>query len=127
HLVRAVLEIGVDIGPICKTTYTPAHADWADIYADFKNGTHKVKIDVKPNMASLIPFSHPNYPGFPLKTPDVYRAKIFLDEFKNFEKKGALPNLTYIFLPCDHTNGTSPGSPTPRAMVADNDLAVGQI
>ena len=38
-----------------------------------------------------------------------------------------MPNLIYVFLPCDHTNGTSPGSPTPRAMVADNDLALGQI
>ena len=38
-----------------------------------------------------------------------------------------MPNLVYIFLPCDHTNGTNPGSPTPRAMVADNDLAVGRI
>src|SRR5205823_1313375 len=37
------------------------------------------------------------------------------------------PNLTYVFLPCDHTNGTSPAWPTPRAMVADNDLAVGRI
>src|SRR4029453_14674747 len=27
----------------------------------------------------------------------------------------------------DHTNGTSPGSPTPRAMVADNDFALGRI
>lgn len=50
-----------------------------------------------------------------------------MDEFKTFEKNGGLPNLTYIFLPCDHTNGTKPGSPTPRAMVADNDLAVGYI
>jgi hypothetical protein len=33
-------------------------------------------------MASLIPFSHPNFPGFPLKTPDVYRAKMFLAEFR---------------------------------------------
>jgi YVTN family beta-propeller protein len=114
-------------GEHCKTTYTPAKASWSDLYADFKAGTKKVKIDVKPNMASLNPFSHPNYPGFPLTTPDVYRAKMFLDEFKEFEKKGAFPNLTYVFLPCDHTNGTKPGSPTPRAMVADNDLAVGQI
>ena len=27
----------------------------------------------------------------------------------------------------DHTNGTRPGSPTPKAMVADNDLALGRI
>jgi len=114
-------------GEHCKTTYTPANATWSDIYADYKNGTNKVKINVKPNMASLNPYSHPNFPGFPLKTPDVYRAKLFLDEFKSFEMKSTFPNLTYVFLPCDHTNGTNPGSPTPRAMVADNDLAVGQI
>lgn len=114
-------------GEHCKTTYTPANASWSDIYADFKNGTTKVKIDVKPNMASLNAYSHPQYPGFPLKTPDVYRAKIFLEEFKSYEKKGVFPNLTYVFLPCDHTSGTNPDMPTPRAMVADNDLAVGQI
>ena len=33
----------------------------------------------------------------------------------------------YLFLPADHTNGTRPGSPTPRAMVADNDLALGMV
>ena len=27
----------------------------------------------------------------------------------------------------DHTNGTRPGSPTPRAMVADDDLALGRV
>jgi hypothetical protein len=32
-----------------------------------------------------------------------------------------------IALPNDHTAGTRPGYPTPRAMVADNDLALGQI
>ena len=30
-------------------------------------------------------------------------------------------------LPCDHTEGTKVGYPTPRAMVADNDLALGKI
>ena len=32
-----------------------------------------------------------------------------------------------MLLPDDHTVGTSPGFPTPRATVADNDLAVGRI
>ncbi len=31
------------------------------------------------------------------------------------------------FCPSDHTSGTRPGLPTPRAAVADNDLALGQI
>lgn len=38
-----------------------------------------------------------------------------------------LPNLMVLSLPNDHTAGTSPGFPTPRAMVADNDLALGRI
>jgi hypothetical protein len=32
-----------------------------------------------------------------------------------------------VTLPNDHTVGTRPGFPTPRAMVADNDLALGEI
>ena len=38
-----------------------------------------------------------------------------------------MPNLNIMTLNSDHTNGTRPGSPTPRAMVADNDLALGRI
>jgi hypothetical protein len=59
--------------------------------------------------------------------PDTYRVSIFLKEFQEFEKKGDMPNLVYLTLPCNHTDGTKPGYPTPRAMVADNDLALGQI
>jgi hypothetical protein len=40
---------------------------------------------------------------------------------------GSFPNLVYLFLPANHTNGTRPDSPTPRAMVADNDLALGMV
>ena len=29
--------------------------------------------------------------------PDVYRARLFIDELKEFEKKGELPNLVYIY------------------------------
>jgi len=38
-----------------------------------------------------------------------------------------LPELMVMALPNDHTGGTRPGLPTPQAMVADNDLALGQI
>src|SRR5207244_6043139 len=41
--------------------------------------------------------------------------------------KGEFPNLTYLYLPCDHTSGTKEGLPTPKASVADNDLALGQV
>jgi DNA-binding beta-propeller fold protein YncE len=40
---------------------------------------------------------------------------------------GELAQFTFISLPNDHTNGVSPGSPTPPSMVADNDYGVGII
>jgi len=38
-----------------------------------------------------------------------------------------LPQFTLLYLPDDHTGGTTPSKPTPRASVADNDLAVGRV
>src|SRR5207248_10742079 len=42
-------------------------------------------------------------------------------------RRGNWPNLTIVYLPNDHTSGTTPGLPTPRAQVADNDLALGRV
>jgi YVTN family beta-propeller protein len=39
----------------------------------------------------------------------------------------AVPALTMIRLPNDHTNGATPDKHTPRSYVADNDYAVGEI
>jgi len=116
-----------NFGEHIKSTYEPKDAKWIDLYNDFKNGTNKVKVTATPNLRSLDKYSHPNFPGFPLTTPDVYRAKLFIDELAQWEKAGAMPNLVYLFLPADHTNGTKPDVPTPRAMVADNDVALGRV
>ncbi len=112
---------------VASASYAPKGTTWRDFYDDYKNKTRKVKVKTRVTFDSLAPHTHPTYPHFPLLAPDVYRAQLFLDEFRQFEKKGALPNLIYLALPCDHTNGLRPGFPTPRAMVADNDLALGQI
>ena len=58
---------------------------------------------------------------------DVQRAAILIEEINRFAAEGSVPQLSIIALPNDHTVGTRPGSPTPRAMVADNDLALGRI
>jgi YVTN family beta-propeller protein len=58
---------------------------------------------------------------------DQQRLDEWQREFREFEKTGALPRLNIIHLPNDHTMGTRPGSATPRAMVADNDLALGRL
>src|SRR5262249_38327805 len=114
-------------GEYVKNTFSPAKATWTDFYTDYRLGTTKARATAVANLESLKPHTHPGYPWFPLVMPDVYRAKLFIDELKEFEKKGTLPNLIYLTLPCDHTEGTNPGYPTPRAMVADNDLALGQV
>jgi YVTN family beta-propeller protein len=114
-------------GEFTKTTYRPRSATWTDVYDDYKNRTRKVKLEVKANIRPMAPYTHPDYPGFPLIIQDVYRARIFVEDLHAYERKGELPNLVYIFLPCDHTTGIRPGSPTPRAMLADNDLALGRV
>lgn len=58
---------------------------------------------------------------------DQERVDEWQKEFRGFEADGNLPSLSIIHLPNDHTCGTRPGYPTPRAMVADNDLALGRI
>jgi DNA-binding beta-propeller fold protein YncE len=49
---------------------------------------------------------------------------------KTFEQQlatNSVPAFNYLVLPSDHTNGTSPGSRTPRAMVAENDYGLAQM
>jgi YVTN family beta-propeller protein len=47
--------------------------------------------------------------------------------FQEEVTKGTVPTFTYLILPNDHTDGTTPKDYTPQAMVADNDLALGQM
>jgi YVTN family beta-propeller protein len=48
-------------------------------------------------------------------------------EFDGYVRQGNLPTVELVRLPNDHTSGTKPGFPTPRAYVADNDLALGRL
>jgi len=70
---------------------------------------------------------HPSYPPFDLRIPDARRLGVWLEEFHRFEASGDLPRLSIIRLGNDHTAGTRPGYPTPRAMIAENDLALGRL
>jgi YVTN family beta-propeller protein len=118
--VRAYGERGLN-------TITPPNATWTDIYTDWKNGTTAVRIAARAVIVGLRDIYHPTYPAAESRVPDQYRADIFLKEFAQFEQNGNLPNLVLLLLYDDHTSGTSPGFPTPRASVADNDLALGRI
>jgi YVTN family beta-propeller protein len=116
----------INYGEFADSSF-PQPTTWSDCWSDYKNKTNKFKIKTQANMETLVPYTRTNYPGWLLSTPDVARAATFISELKTFEEKGELPNLVYLYLPCDHTTGTCPQMPTPRAAVADNDLALGMV
>jgi len=67
------------------------------------------------------------YRSFDLGYPDVERARTFLEDVKQFEASGTMPNLMILRLGNDHTNGTTPGKIAPLSEFADNDYALGLI
>ncbi|MBA2688446.1 MAG: bifunctional YncE family protein/alkaline phosphatase family protein, partial [Gemmatimonadaceae bacterium] len=67
------------------------------------------------------------FPGYDLSIKDQARADVWLDDLREFIRRGTMPALQIVRLPNDHTAGARAGSPTPRAMMADNDLALGRI
>jgi hypothetical protein len=83
--------------------------------------------------ATLRDHFDPAYPDFNTEYPDQLRADEFLNEFDRFvqaRKEGSgseLPAFVLLYLPDDHTSGTTPGKPRPAASVADNVLAVGRV
>ena len=78
-------------------------------------------------VASLAPYTSPTYPSFNLSIPDQNRADAWLAEFHEFERTGQMPSLEIMHLPNDHTAGGRAGLRTPKAYMADNDLALGRI
>ncbi len=104
----------------------PKTKTFKQVYDDFVAG-RKQSFTQNIGVARVRNYSHKESPGWQMGIPDVVRAKYFLDDLKDYEKKGFFPNLTIVYLPQDHTSGTSAGMPTPEAHMADNDLALGQI
>ena len=80
-----------------------------------------------PTKAALVGHTNNAYSGFNLQITDQARTDIWLKEFQEFVRAGKLPALEIMTLPNDHTAGARAGSPTPRAYMADNDLALGRI
>lgn len=80
------------------------------------------------------------YRGFDLSCPDApntfsplrpncgsARFSEWKREFDGYVAHDNLPTVELVRLPNDHNAATTPGSPTPRAYVADNDWALGQL
>ena len=69
----------------------------------------------------------PYFRGYDLDYLDVKRTERFLSQVRRYEVDGTMPQLSIVRLPNDHTAGTRIGKPTPTAMVAENDLALGLL
>jgi DNA-binding beta-propeller fold protein YncE len=85
-----------------------------------------------PTKPELVGHFAPESPDFNLRVPDQIRAEIVLKHLKGWiaDREGgkdSMPNFIVIRLGNDHTAGTTPGGPTPKSSVADNDLAIGRM
>jgi DNA-binding beta-propeller fold protein YncE len=85
-----------------------------------------------PTKPELVGHYAPEAPDFNLRVPDQIRADIMLSHLKGWiaDREGGkdtMPNFVVMRLGNDHTAGTTPGGPTPKSSVADNDLALGRM
>jgi YVTN family beta-propeller protein len=96
-------------------------------YGEFVSEPTKTEKTRKAKVEALEGHFDPEFHGYDLDYPDVKRADRFIEELRRFEREGEMPRLQILRLPNDHTSGTAAGKPTPTAMVADNDLALGRI
>ncbi len=114
-------------GEFVDAIIEPENSTFTDIYKDFTTGSNNIRIRSESKLPQMEPFTCPSYISFPSIVPDLYRADEFIKELSEFERNDNLPDFIIMALPNDHTSGTRPGMPTPRAAVADNDLALGRI
>ena len=113
-------------------THSVTHRNYGEfIHTKQEGASGKENIATKPELRGHFDAA---YPGPDLTIPDQMRADEFLREFRSFVNARAyenpetmLPELVIIRLANDRTLGTAQGAPTPAAMIADNDLALGRI
>ena len=115
-------------GEACDVEFDK-NLNWTSIYEGFQKG-EKFSFVNKTTIKPIEKILSQNFPSSDNhQIPDILRAKSFIDELNAYDKMEGdqWPELMVMALSNDHTAGTRPGLPTPRALVADNDAALGQI
>lgn len=97
---------------------------WLANYNDWASGNPTITYRQNIGVERVRSYSMLGYPGWNMSIPEQVRADAFIRDVGTLNP---LPNLIIIYLPQDHTSGTSANNPTPRACMADNDLAVGRV
>ncbi|MDP2335473.1 MAG: bifunctional YncE family protein/alkaline phosphatase family protein [Bacteroidota bacterium] len=127
HAMRAGKSVRI-YGEACDVEFDE-HLNWTSIYDGFLKG-EKFNFTNKTTIKPVEKILSQNFPSSDdHRIPDVLRAKAFIGELNSYDKMEGdqWPELMVMALSNDHTSGTRPGLPTPRAFVADNDLALGQM
>jgi YVTN family beta-propeller protein len=68
-----------------------------------------------------------NFPTWDLKESDLERVRAWKIDFEKHLRSGRVPQLEYIWLPNDHTDGNSRKILDPFQFVAQNDAALGLL
>lgn len=125
HLLRAGISFR-NFGEMGDAA-TPNGTGWKDYYEAWAKHAAGPGFTNSYQIETLRRYSDKRFPGWQMAIPDQLRADVFLTALAEFEKAGAMPEFTIIYLPNDHTVSGRQGWPTPRACVADNDLALGRV
>ncbi|MFI5132586.1 MAG: alkaline phosphatase family protein, partial [Chitinophagales bacterium] len=115
-------------GEACQPTWK-GKLTWFDIYKLHTEGK-KFEFTNTTTISRIRPIMSENYPCYDgVTVSDQLRADAFIKELNEFESQPGdqWPQLMIVALPADHSAGSREGLPTPRAMVADNDLALGRM
>ena len=100
---------------------------WTDLHNGWKDKKDSIWYKCGYQVKSLEKYSDLRFPGWNLSIPEQIRADLFVKALHEYELKGNLPDFIIVYLPNDHTSGHDERLPTPRAYVADNDLATGRV
>ncbi|MBI1357339.1 MAG: hypothetical protein GC160_23605 [Acidobacteria bacterium] len=116
---RYARRLSIDpFGPAEPAVQPPAGYLWSNALAA---GLSVRNYGLSPDV-SLEGHTDAEYPGFDLQVRSAQRVERFLADFG--QRK---PRLSLVYLPNDHTAGRAPGARTPRAMIAEHDLALGRL
>ena len=116
-------------GEACTCQYDRRQYNWQKLY-QMRQAGQPFSYTNTTTISRVRPILAPDFPGCADEAiSDQMRADAFIRDLTAAAARPGddWPNLMVMALPNDHTAGLSPAFPTPRAMVADNDLAVGRI
>jgi YVTN family beta-propeller protein len=128
--VGGILSLPAEVDPKTQRTKDITEGQlrsWSEYWQAYQSGGWTNLAVSRPAVPALAGVMDTSYPVNAVKMTDQIRASLLEKKITEAEKSGTFPDFLVYGLTSDHTMGKTPGTPTPRAMVADNDLAIGRI